>query len=142
MIAKKSLILQNVTFEIGFERIEMAYSNEDIERIWQTARKVEGMDARMVRKDPCGAWIVRDKFGMSDNEYGWEVDHIYPRSLGGDDNPVNLRPMHCANNRSKGDCYPSYIVAVTSDGKENKAVRRVLKVNKAKREVLDALYNK
>lgn len=120
----------------------MTYSNEDIERIWQTARIVEGMDARMVRKDPCGAWIVRDKFGMPDNEYGWEIDHIFPRALGGDDNPVNLRPMHCANNRSKGDSYPSYIVAVTSDGKENIAVRRVLKVNKAKREVLDALYSK
>lgn len=120
----------------------MTYSNEDIERIWQTARKVEGMDARMVRKDPCGAWIVRDKFGMSDNEYGWEIDHIYPCALGGDDNLVNLRAMHCANNKSKGDNYPSYIVAVTSDGKNNIAVRRVLKVNKTKREELDALYRK
>lgn len=118
----------------------MAYSSDEIEQIWQTARIVEGMDARMVRKDPCGAWIVRDKFGMADNEYGWEVDHIYPRALGGDDNPQNLRAMNCANNRSKGDSYPSYIVAMTADGQVNVHVRRVLKVNKVKRETLEAIY--
>ena len=110
--------------------------------MWQKARKVDGVDPDMVRKDPCGAWIVRDKYGRPENEYGWEIDHIYPQALGGDNNPLNLRPMHCANARSKGDSYPSYIVAVTSDGKNNISVRRVLKVNKTKREELDALYNK
>ena len=118
----------------------MTFTDDTLERIWQTARKVEGMDANMVRKDPCGAWIVRDKYGMSDNEYGWEVDHIYPRALGGDDNPQNLRAMHCANARSKGDSYPSYIVAMTSEGQVNVPVRRVLKVNKTKRAELDVLY--
>lgn len=120
----------------------MRYTEDDINKIWQTARKVEGMDAQTVRKDPCGAWIVRDKYGMPDNEYGWEIDHIYPKALGGDDNFVNLRAMHCANARSKADSYPSYIVAVTSEGKGNVAVRRVLKVNRAKREVLEAIYKK
>ena len=48
--------------------------------------------------------------------------------------------MHCANARSKGDSYPSYIVAVTSEGRNNISVRRVLKVNKTKREELDALF--
>lgn len=120
----------------------MNLTDEIIDSIWQSARKADGMDANMVRKDPCGAWIVRDKFGASDNEYGWEIDHIYPRSLGGDDNTENLRAMHCANARSKGDNYPSYIVAVTSEGDKNIPVRKVLKVNKAKREALEALYNK
>lgn len=120
----------------------MGYTEDDINRVWQTARMVEGMDAQTVRKDPCGAWIVRDKYGMSENEYGWEIDHIYPRTLGGDDNVANLRAMHCANVRSKGDSYPSYIVAVTSEGKQNVAMRRVLKVNKAKRKELEAIYKK
>lgn len=120
----------------------MTYTKVEIDRIWQSAGIVEGMDPRMVRKDPCGAWIVRDKYGMPDNEYGWEVDHIYPRVLGGDDNPLNLRPMHCANARSKGDSYPSYIIAVTSDGQINVPIRRVLKVNKARRAILEALYKK
>ena len=119
----------------------MRYTEDDIESLWQKARKVDGVDPDMVRKDPCGAWIVRDKYRHPENEYGWEIDHIYPRALGGDDNPLNLRPMHCANARSKGDSYPSYIVAVTSDGKNNISVRRVLKVNKTKREELNALYN-
>ena len=120
----------------------MNLTNDIIDRIWQTARRVEEMDANMVRKDPCGAWIVRDKYGCPENEYGWEIDHIYPRSLGGDDNPQNLRAMHCANARSKSDSYPSYIVAVTSDGDKNVPAKRVLKVNKAKREILEALYKK
>lgn len=117
-------------------------SEETIEQVWQAARKVDGMDADMVRKDPCGAWIVRDKYGLAENEYGWEIDYIFPRSLGGDDNPINLRAMHCANARSKRDNYPSYIVAVTSDGDKNVPVRKVLKVNGKKREMLDALYKK
>lgn len=118
----------------------MRYTEDDINKIWQTARAVEGMDAHMVRKDPCGAWIVRDKYGKPENEYGWEIDHIYPRIKGGDDNPQNLRAMHCANARSKGDSYPSYIVAVTAVGDKNIAVKKVLKVNRAKREALEALY--
>ena len=118
----------------------MTFSDYIIEKVWQTARAVDGIDARMVRKDPCGAWIVRDKYGMADNEYGWEIDHIYPLALGGDDNPQNLRAMNCANNRSKGDSYPSYIVAMTAEGQINVPVRRVLKVNRAKREVLEAIY--
>ena len=120
----------------------MNLTNDIINKIWQTARKVEGVDANMVRKDPCGAWIVRDKYGHPDNEYGWEIDLIYPRSLGGDDNPLNLRAMHCANASSKGDSYPSYIVSVTSEGDKNIPTKRVLKVNRAKREVLEALYKK
>lgn len=118
----------------------MIYTDDIINKIWQTARKVEGVDANMVRKDPCGAWIVRDKYGTPDNEYGWEIDHIFPRQLGGDDNPENLRAMHCANARSKGDSYPSYIVAMTAAGDKNVPVKKVLKVNKAKRERLEALY--
>lgn len=120
----------------------MLYTEEVINKIWQTARKVDSLDANMVRKDPCGAWIVRDKYGMADNEYGWEIDHIYPKSMGGDDNLQNLRAMHCANARSKSDNYPSYIVAVTSDGDKNIPTKRVLKVNKAKRELLESLYKK
>jgi len=118
----------------------MSFSNEIIDKVWQSARIVDGVDARMVRKDPCGAWIVRDKYGMVGNDFGWEIDHIYPRALGGDDNPQNLRAMHCANNRSKGDSYPSYIVAVTASGQVNVPVRRVLKVNKVKREALEEMY--
>ncbi len=120
----------------------MIYTDDIIDRIWQTARKVEGMDADMVRKDPCGAWIVRDKYAQPENEYGWEIDHIYPLSMGGDDNLKNLRAMHCANARSKNGSYPSYIVAVTSEGDKNIPTKRVLKVNRAKRDVLEALYKK
>ena len=118
----------------------MTFNDDTIERVWQKARVVEGMDADMVRKDPCGAWIVRDKYGHPENDYGWEIDHIYPIIMGGDDALVNLRAMHCANARSKGNSYPSYIVVVTSEGKNNVPTRRVLKVNKNKRQVLEALY--
>lgn len=118
----------------------MKFSNEIIEKVWQTGKIVEGVDSKMIRKDPCGAWIVRDKYGMPDNDYGWDIEFIYPVALGGDDNLKNLRATHCANIKSKGNSYPSYIVAVSSDGQINVPVRKVLKVNKTKREMLKTIY--
>lgn len=63
----------------------------------------------MYRKDHCGAWIVWDKYGISDRIYGWEIDHIYPHARLEeqgfstdliDDIHYLLRPMQHQNNSS------------------------------------------
>ncbi len=107
--------------------------------IWEKARKVEGLDDAMFRKDACGALIMYDKYGMQ-NPFGWEIDHIFPQALGGDDQLTNLRPLHYLNNRSKADDYQSYMACMKFDGQQNVKDERSLAVNKTVREKLKQLY--
>ena len=80
------------------------FSDEVVQKVWSKGKTVEGYDKNQYRKDCCGAWMQRDLYGTT-NQYGWEIDHVYPSSKGGTDDLVNLRPMHWENNRSKGDDY-------------------------------------
>lgn len=117
--------------------------------VWQKGQVVEGFDPDLYRKDSCGAWIVWDKYGVEDSIYGWEIDHIYPKSrleargfsAKMIDDLRNLRPMQHSNNESKSDDYPSYICAVTSEGLKNKYYDGPLTVNEATRKILAELYN-
>lgn len=113
-----------------------------IEPVWRKGRIVEGYDPNTIRKDACGAWIVKDKYGDSDNLYGWEIDYVYPISLGGGDDMINLRPLNCLNKRSKGNDFPSYISDITADGESNILKRRSLKVNESLRNKLVKKYGK
>lgn len=118
-------------------------------KVWEKAQVVDGLNPDLYRKDPCGAWIVWDKYRVQDNIYGWEIDHIYPISKLRErgvrmeliDDIRNLRPMQHSNKESKGDDYPSYMCAVTSEGNKNKYYEGSLTVNEATRNVLAVLYN-
>lgn len=94
-------------------------SKELIEAVWQKGLSVKNYDSDLIRKDCCGAWILKSEFGNRGSAFGWEIDHIYPQSMGGNDNIDNLRPMQWQNNVSKGNNYPSYISHVTSSGSQN-----------------------
>lgn len=83
------------------------FPSETIEEIWMKAEKVKGVDSDNRRKDFCGAWIDKDQFGVCvEGGMGWEIDHILPIALGGQDNLSNLQPLHWQNNRAKGDKLP------------------------------------
>ena len=124
-------------------------TEEQIQDAWNRATVVEGFDKNRYRKDACGAWIIRNKYGDTDSLYGWEVDHIVPQSLLRDkgfsdsviDNSLNLRALQHENNASKQDDYPSYTAVVTSEGTENVRVTKFLEVNIKKQEALKKLYN-
>ena len=124
-------------------------TEEQIQEAWNRATVVEGYDKNRYRKDACGAWIIRNKYGDSDSLYGWVVDHIVPQSLLREkgisesmiDNDLNLRALQHENNASKSDDYPSYTAAVTSEGTENIRVTKFLEVNSKKQEALKKLYN-
>lgn len=109
-------------------------------RIWQKASIVEGFDPELIRKDCCGAWIIKSEYNNTNSIYGWEIDHIFPRSKGGDDNELNLRPMQWENNRAKGDDFPVYNVAVKAKGNENVPQATQFKVNDSLLEQLHNLY--
>ena len=127
----------------------MAFSNQQIQDAWNRANVVEGYDASRFRKDACGAWIIREKYGDFDSLYGWVIDHVVPQSLLRDrgvseqmiDNPLNLRALQYENNASKKDDYPSYTAVVTSEGTENISLWKFLEVNSKKQDVLKKLYN-
>lgn len=123
--------------------------NDTLKRnVWEKGQVVDGFNPDLYRKDPCGAWIVWDKFGIQDNIYGWEIDHIYPKSRlkerGFKEDTIsdirNLRPMQHQNNASKGDDYPSYTAIITSEGNKNIEKECNLTVNPATREIIEQLY--
>lgn len=120
----------------------MQFSEEIRRKVWQKAKTEPGYDENMFRKDACGAWIMWDKYRMRDNWYGWEIDHIFPEKLGGDDNPNNLRALQCKNNASKGDDYPSYTAEITAEGNKNIFKKRNLTVNQTMIEKLRSIYGK
>lgn len=94
-------------------------TEETIEQVWQRATMVENYDPASIRKDACGAWILRGQYGNRNTLFGWEIDHVYPKALGGGDELENLRAMQWENNESKGTDYPHYTAKVQSDGAKN-----------------------
>lgn len=96
----------------------MAFDQRSIDAIWAKGRVVEGNDPNVWRKDECGAWMHKPAYGQT-TKYGWEIDHISPRSNGGSENLSNLRPLQWQNNRAK--CDGRLCCAVRSLGVENAA---------------------
>lgn len=127
----------------------MAFSEQQIQDVWNRAMVVKGYDPVRFRKDACGAWIMRDKYGDTDSIYGWVVDHVVPQSLlkkkgysqEAIDSPANLRALQHENNTCKSDDYPSYTATVTSEDSGNINVQKFLVVNAKKQETLKKLYN-
>lgn len=81
----------------------MSWTHEQKSAVWYKAHSVPGYDPQKFRKDQCGAWISWADYGNRDSTYGWEIDHITPRSNGGSDELSNLRPLQWENNASKAD---------------------------------------
>ena len=114
---------------------------EIINAVWNKGRVINGMNPNLFRKDPCGAIIAYNQYGQKFAAFGWEIDHVYHRGKGGEDNICNLGPMHWRNNVSKGDDYPLYNREVTSDGTNNIESKKEYRVNLETQMELANLYN-
>lgn len=127
----------------------MIVDDELKRKVWKRGETVEGFNPDMYRKDACGAWIVWNKYGIKDNVYGWEIDHVYPQSrlekkgFSEEDiwNIDNLRPLQHQNNASKQDDYPSYTAVITADGNRNIEKEQNLVVNEKRRKIISELYH-
>lgn len=115
---------------------------EKKEYCWNHAQIVEGYDKDTIRKDACGAWILKAHYGMRDSAFGWEVDHVFPVIMGGDDFEQNLRAMQWKNNESKGDDYPEYTSVIQSEGIKNIEKESNCTVNISLQQTLYEYYNK
>lgn len=74
--------------------------------------------------DCFGAWMYRDDYGDTEKKrvrpggdgkqykYGWEIDHIRPKSDFESESNSNFlnnyEPMHFDNNRNKSDAFPHF----------------------------------
>lgn len=88
-----------------------SFDNYTINQVWEKAIIVPGYNPSMYRKDICGNWMQFSEYGNTKSMYGWEIDHIYPASKGGNDSLLNLQPLYWLNNRKKSDHYPWYCSA-------------------------------
>lgn len=95
----------------------MAFTEQQIQKVWDKAKIVPGCDPSNFRKDACDAWIQRSQYGNRNSAYGWEIDHIKPKSEKGSDDDSNLRPLHWENNLAKSD--GRLVCVVTSQGDKN-----------------------
>ena len=109
-----------------------AITEELKKKVWEKGREVNGYDPNKIRQDACGAWIRYDKYGDRSSIFGWEIDHIYPRSVLREKKVIeedidaleNLRPLNWLNNDAKGIDYPAYHARVKADGNKSHAHSR------------------
>jgi len=80
--------------------MQISFTEEEIQQVWEKGTTVSGNDPNVWRKDACGAWISRSRHGDMDSQYGWHIDHINPN---GGDGLSNLRPLQWKNNLDKSD---------------------------------------
>lgn len=126
----------------------MEYTEEQKIEFWRRTNRVDGEDPQQVRRDASGAIIHYSEYENRNSDYGWEIDHIYPKMLLKEagvpeeliNNPRNLRAMNWKNNVSKGSEYPSYSTVLTALGNKNVEKKGTRVVNAGIQEDLKELY--
>jgi hypothetical protein len=100
------------------------FTPEQIEKVWEKGEIVSGFDARLIRKDKCGALIKRDQYKLAKDalSMAWEIDYIKPQELGGTNDMNNLQPLQWKNNRHKENNYPSWSCSVCSEQNKNQLI--------------------
>lgn len=77
-------------------------TKDQIDKAWESAKKLRGEDPDKYRQDPYGNKMYKDSYGRN-SAMGWEVDHIKPEAKGGSDAARNLQALNTGVNRSKQD---------------------------------------
>ena len=69
---------------------------EDLKRtVWARTSPVAGqMNAWEFRKDALGNLVRYADFGKRNSPFGWELEFIVTRALGGSTDPENLQALH------------------------------------------------
>lgn len=78
------------------------FDQKTMDKVWEKARPVRGLDPNEFRQDPYGNRIRKGEYGKVSRE-GWEIDHIKPESKGGSDHIRNLQALQTTKNRQLGD---------------------------------------
>ena len=86
---------------------------EDLKRAaWGRTSPVSGqLNAWEFRKDCLGKVVRYSDFGNRHSPFGWELDHIVPRSVGAATDPDNLQALHWKTVAARSDALPRSLVA-------------------------------
>lgn len=82
--------------------IRPKWTKEELDAIFSKATPIVA-GTTTFRKDCYGNMISRTAYGLTNNPFGWEVDHIKPIAKGGSNELKNLQPLCIKANRSKSD---------------------------------------
>jgi len=86
---------------------------EDLKRAaWARTSPVAGqLNAWEFRKDCLGNLVRYNDFGNRHSPFGWELDYIISRALGGSTDPTNLQALHWKKVAAKIENIPAAIAA-------------------------------
>jgi len=91
-----------------------SFGDNTVQMVWEKGNTIIGKDRNLYRKDSCGATMYRNDYGNTNSDSGWEIDHIIPKSKGGNDDLLNLQPLQWANNRHKSGSYPNWACKISA----------------------------
>ena len=95
-------LLQGETYEYPFKDADESLKLD----VWAKGVGMPHLDPAVWRWDRCGRIMRYSDHGNTDSNYGWEIDHIYPRAKGGASTIDNLQPLNWQTNREKGNFFP------------------------------------
>lgn len=78
----------------------MNWSEEMVDAVWNKGEIIKNTSPDVARKDYRGNEIHRKYYGH-ESRFGWEIDHIVPKSKGGPDILDNLRPVQSSVNAAR-----------------------------------------
>ncbi|MDP6047982.1 MAG: HNH endonuclease [Candidatus Bathyarchaeota archaeon] len=78
----------------------MEVDKTKIQAVWDKGKPVDGYDPHRWRKDKCGAWLFKIRYGDRDSEWGWVIHSIDSNN---GDKLSNLIPLHTKNSVVTGD---------------------------------------
>ena len=85
---------------------------EDLKRAaWARTSPVSSANAWDIRKDCLGNLVRYTDFGNRHSPFGWELDFILSRALGGATGPENLQALHWKAGAARSDTLPAGLVA-------------------------------
>lgn len=91
---------------------------EDLKRAaWGRTSPVSGQPtAWEFRKDCLGNLVRYADYGKRNSPFGWELDYIVPRALGGRSDPENLQALHWRANAARSENIPVGLVGTQLPG--------------------------
>ena len=96
------LVLEGEDAKEFWENERQPATKKQIEKAWNEARPIRTRSREVWRKDSEGNYIRKGSYGTH-GKYGWDVDHIKPKTKGGSDNLGNLQALHWKANIKKSD---------------------------------------